>query len=53
MALTHTMTVDVSYDEAVARTREALAAQAFGVLTEVDISATFENKLGPEAAQEA
>ena len=50
MTYTHTMTVDLSYDEAVARTRKALAAQGFGVLTEIDIPATFETKLGPEAA---
>ncbi|OAV62451.1 DUF302 domain-containing protein [Enteractinococcus helveticum] len=50
MTYTHTMTVDLSYDETVARTRKALAAQGFGVLTEIDIPATFETKLGPEAA---
>ncbi|MGB3955301.1 MAG: DUF302 domain-containing protein [Brooklawnia sp.] len=51
MSYTHTITVDLSYSEAVERTRQALAAQGFGVLTEIDIRATFEKKLGAEAAQ--
>lgn len=36
--------------EAVERTREALAAQGFGILTEIDVRATFGKKLGAEAA---
>jgi uncharacterized protein (DUF302 family) len=38
-------TVDLSYDDAVARTREALGTEGFGVLTEIDVRATLKNKL--------
>ncbi len=32
---------DTSFDEAVTRTREALSEQGFGVLTEIDVTATL------------
>jgi uncharacterized protein (DUF302 family) len=38
-------TLDLAYEEAVERTREALASEGFGVLTEIDISATLKKKL--------
>ena len=41
-------TVAAPYAEAVRRTREALAAEGFGVLTEIDVAATLEQKLGVE-----
>ena len=51
MSYAHTITMALPYAEAVSRTREALAAQGFGVLSEVDVRATFEAKLGSDAAQ--
>lgn len=51
MSYTHSVTVSLSYDDAVTRTREALAEHGFGVLTEIDVKATFDKKLGAEAAE--
>ncbi|CAH0219311.1 hypothetical protein SRABI83_02337 [Arthrobacter sp. Bi83] len=50
MSYTHTVTVPLSWEDAVQRTREALGEQGFGILTEIDVRATFESKLGTEAA---
>ncbi|MGZ4660288.1 MAG: DUF302 domain-containing protein [Arthrobacter sp.] len=50
MSYTHTVTVPLEWEEAVQRTREALAAQGFGILSEINVRATFEAKLGADAA---
>ena len=51
MSYAHTITVSLPYEEAVARTREALMGQGFGVLSEIDVRATLEAKLGSDAGQ--
>ena len=51
MSYAHTITVSLPYEEAVNRTREALSGQGFGVLSEIDVRATLEAKLGSDAGQ--
>lgn len=50
MTYTRATTVSLPWAEALERTREALAAQGFGILTEINVRSTFEAKLGTEAA---
>lgn len=44
----HRRTLPLSYENALAKTREALAGEGFGVLTEIDVKATFKKKLEKE-----
>jgi len=37
---------DARFDEVVAKTRDALTGQGFGVLTEIDVKATLKKKIG-------
>lgn len=48
MQLGFTTTLHTTFDDAVARVREALAQQGFGVLTEIDVTATLKKKLGAD-----
>jgi uncharacterized protein (DUF302 family) len=43
-------TVDLSYEDALARVEEALRREGFGVLTRIDVKATMKEKLGADLA---
>ena len=50
--MTYTMSTTLArpYDDTVAAVRDALSAQGFGVLTEIDIAATMKTKLDADLA---
>ncbi len=48
MTYAKTITLDIAYDEAVPRVKEAFKAQGFGTLTEIDVRATLKEKLGED-----
>jgi uncharacterized protein (DUF302 family) len=43
-----TTTVPLPFDQALTRTREALGSEGFGILTEIDVTATLRKKLNVE-----
>ena len=46
-----TITTDLSFEEAVDKTRGALADNGFGILTEIDVQATLKTKLDEDMEQ--
>ena len=46
MTYYHAKTIDLPFDEAVARTRSVLADEGFGVITEIDVRKTLKDKIG-------
>lgn len=46
MGYVYSKTLDTTFDDAVAKTRDALAAEGFGVVTEIDIQKTLKAKIG-------
>jgi uncharacterized protein (DUF302 family) len=48
MGIALSTTLHTSFDDAVERTRQALAEQGFGILTEIDMKATLKAKLGED-----
>ena len=48
MIFEETVVLTVPFDEALARTKEAFAAEGFGTLTEIDVQASLADKIGKE-----
>ncbi len=44
----HTKSVDLDFNTAVEKVKEALSTEGFGVLVEIDIKATMQEKIGAE-----
>lgn len=51
MTYANTISLTRPFVETVGLVKEALGAQGFGILTEIDVTATFTAKLGPEAGE--
>lgn len=48
MKYTESIELEVPYEQAVPRVKEAFKAQGFGTLTEIDVKATLKEKLGKD-----
>ena len=48
MTYYYSKTTDRPFEETVARTRDALKAEGFGIITEINVTETFREKLGLE-----
>ena len=48
MSYYNSKTLQISFDEAIARVTEALQSEGFGILTEIDVQATLKKKLDVE-----
>ena len=48
MDYARSVTIDLPYEQAVPAVKQALQAQGFGVLTEIDVRATLKDKLGQD-----
>ncbi len=46
MDFTRRVELDISYDDAIGRVKDALKDQGFGILTEIDVRQTLKDKLG-------
>ena len=46
MDFTRSIELDISFDDAIDRVKEALKEQGFGILTEIDVRQTLKDKLG-------
>ncbi|MBA4000077.1 DUF302 domain-containing protein [Brevundimonas sp.] len=48
MTYYHARIIDADFDAVLARTRDALKAEGFGILTEIDVAATLKEKIGED-----
>lgn len=46
MGYVYSRKLGAAFDEAVAKTRDALAAEGFGIITEIDVQKTLKTKIG-------
>lgn len=51
MVFEESVVLSVPFDEAVAEVKKSLAAEGFGTLTEIDVQATLEEKIGKQIAR--